>query len=892
VARNKYLPETLETYEPSGLAYKLPIVGDVLADVLLSDEKRLAAIDQRNAQRLTSEKVNESFNNEFLKDARNVGLLGANFEPIDDFVVAEDGTTTGASFLSRLTEPEWNGSQFVSKHGEFLQALIGDFPLFAKTKRTTQGDTVNFQVTNMFHNPNKNTYFLIGKNYKGDTAPKTLENTDSLNDEIAEFTAADMNELLKTAAALKYVDSQYAPGILQMSNEDADAQILDNVTARAMAIKEARTAGLLEDATSMSQFNERLAGLIASEQDPVRVEAENNQIQPAVLTETSPEIAALLAENKQSSEPIALTEKQQKQFESYKRQIAAGFARGGGLVTAPTEEQMLEDFKRINGITSMPDQMIDGESLSEEDQQSVLDWVNNLSTADKAALVAGGVLLIAGTVFTGGAALAGAGAALNTLRGVKIGKKVVDLAKKTYTKPKTKDVAISKKGNRYDVDSPQGKQIVRAGEQDMKKGSVGDKLQQTGDRLRGKNPNPRVDTEVVKDAAGNVERVVSPKRAIITGSGGAAVTIPAGDQIIDNVRENAAQQQPTGDAGATNTQPVEFDIPTFTSAEEAVDYFQNDENMQKFIQATSSKDAQQVANDLNDAFESIGVTDSQSFTTNLEEIIQAINPQGLPNRNELAAAIIADRSGLPEGEAAKLYYQTLNAFSRSTEAEISQSAAATERQNESRQMSVDFLTNSQLASGIATDIQSLTTLIGEKSFDEIKETGGFTSIGEQFSSKYQDFYPQFAIRGNRIVQVNRAAIERTIQGAGGLAPGELARAQANQRSINKLHKQWANAALSSFVSKQEDANKPGPVRGFINWVMGKRQFEKPDDYLFPYMDVKLDKNGDLEQIVMRDPNDRTETLTYGRDDQFVRNFGQLDAQVRLAILHYAQKPNE
>ena len=74
--------------------------------------------------------------------------------------------------------------------------------------------------------------------------------------------------------------------------------------------------------------------------------------------------------------------------------------------------------------------------------------------------------------------------------------------------------------------------------------------------------------------------------------------------------------------------------------------------------------------------------------------------------------------------------------------------------------------------------------------------------------------------------------------------------------------------------------------------MGKRQFEKPDDYLFPYMDVKLDKNGDLEQIVMRDPNDRTETLTYGRDDQFVRNFGQLDAQVRLAILHYAQKPNE
>lgn len=892
MARNPYLPETLETYEPRGAIYRLPIIGDTLANVLLSDKTRQAAIDERNAQRLLSQNVNESFNNEFLKDARNAELLGTNFEPLDDFAVAEDGTTTGATFLSRITEPEWDGNQFVSKHGQFLQALIGDFPLFAKTKRTTQGDTVDFQVTNMIYNPDKNSYFLIGRNYKGETAPKTLENTDDPGDEIAEFSAADMNELLKTAAAFKYVNSQYAPGILQMSNQDADAQIYDNIVARAMAIKEAREAGLLEDADSMTLFNESIASLIASEQDPATVEAQNNEPQPAVLTETSPDIARLLAENAESSAPIPLTEKQQKAFESYKMQIAQGYARGGGLVTKPTEEQMLEDFKRINGITSMPDQMIDGESLSEEDQQTTLDWFNNLSTANKAALIAGGVILGAGLAFGGGAVLAAGGAALNSLRGIKIGKKVVDLAKKTYTKPKKVDKAVSKKGDKFDVDSPQGRQIVRAGEADMKKGSVGDKLQQTGERLQGKNPNPRVVTETVKDAQGNVVRELSPTRATIVGSGGAAVTIPAGDQIIDNVRDNAAQQQPTGDAGATNTQPVEFDIPTFTSAEEAAEYFQNDENMQKFVQATSSKDAQLVAEDLNKAFEAIGVTDSQSFTTNLEEIVQAINPQGIPNRNELAAAIIADRSGLNEGEAAKLYYQTLNAFTGSTEAEIAQSAAATERQNKSRQMSVNFLTNDKLASGIATDIGSIQTLIENKSFDEIKELGGFTAIGEQFAAKYQDFYPQFEIKKGVVRQVNAGALAQTINAAGGLAPGEAARARANQKSINKLHKQLANAALSSFVSKQAEANKPGPVRGFIDWIMNKPQFEKPDDYLFPYMDVQLDENGDIEQIVMRDPNNRTETKTYARDDQFVRNFGQLDAQQRMSILYYAQNPNQ
>ena len=74
--------------------------------------------------------------------------------------------------------------------------------------------------------------------------------------------------------------------------------------------------------------------------------------------------------------------------------------------------------------------------------------------------------------------------------------------------------------------------------------------------------------------------------------------------------------------------------------------------------------------------------------------------------------------------------------------------------------------------------------------------------------------------------------------------------------------------------------------------MNKPQFEKPDDYLFPYMDVQLDENGDIEQIVMRDPNNRTETKTYARDDQFVRNFGQLDAQQRMSILYYAQNPNQ
>lgn len=883
--RNPYLPETLETFEPRGLAYKLPVIGEIFEKVLVTDEKRQAAIDEINASRVISRNINESFNNEFLKDARNAELLGTNFEPIDDFVVAEDGTTTGATFLSRITEPEWNGNQFVSKHGQFLQALIGDFPLFAKTKRTTEGDTVDFQVTNMIYNPDKNSYFLIGKNYKGETAPKTLENTDAPNDEIAEFSAADMNELLKTAAAFKYVNSQYAPGILQMSNQDADAQIYDSIVARAMAIKEAREAGLLEDAESMTLFNESIANLIASEQDPATVEAQNNEPQPAVLTETSPDIARLLAENAQSSAPIPLTEKQQKAFESYKRQIAAGYARGGGLVTAPSEEQMLEDFKRINGITSAPDQMIDGESLSEQEQQDFIGWFNNLSTGDKISLVAGGVLMGLAAVGTGGAALAIGASTLNSLRGIKIGKKVLDLAKTTYTRPKKVPKAVSQKGDKFDVDSPQGKPIVKAGEQDIQK-------MNTLERIANRGQNPRVVRDPVLDDAGNVVREFSPTRATVTGSVTGVVAGQAGDQAIDNVMDNAAQQQPTGDAGATNTQPVEFNIPTFTSAQEAVDYFQNDENRQKFVQATSSKDAQQVAEDLNKAFEAIGVTDSQSFTTNLEEIVQAINPQGIPNRNELAAAIIADRSGLPEGEAAKLYYQTLDAFTKSTNTEIDQSAAATKRQDDARQMSINFLTNDQLASGIATDIGNIQTLIGDKSFDEIKETGGFTALGEQFAAKYQDFYPQFEIKGDRVRQTNAGFLAQTISAAGGLAPGEAARARANQRSINKLHKQLANAALSSFISKQAEANQPGLIRGFVDWVMGKQQFEKPDDYLFPYMDVQLDKNGDIEQIVMRDPNNRTETKTYARDDQFVRNFGQLDAQQRMSILYYTQNPDK
>lgn len=828
---NQYLPEE---YKPKGLLYKLPIVGDSIKDALIPQDVQERRARKASEDKLLAEGVTTSFNDRLLVDMRGDGLLGNNYKPLDT-----DELSFGTNLLS-VSKNE-GGSQFTPKYNEYIEALFGDFPLLTKTQ-TVSGTTEDFKPSNVVYNSKNNTVFLVGKNYKGDMAPKTLMQSDEEGDQIAEYTLSDFDALAKLALNTKYINSNYKPGYLSNAQEDVEGMANDVYEQIALTIKEANEQGLIDDPDMLNQFNEGIVGMIADQQDPEQVAKQDDEIPGVALTEIRPEIANLVGP------PDPNSKEGQAAYE-----------------------------------------MVEGSSLSEEDQNAMIAAWNNMNVGEKVGLLSSGLLVVPGigaATYAGVRAIAfGAG----MLSRAKIGTKLLNFARSTVTKPKKESLAVAKSGNKFPTGSPQGKQIVKAGEADLKKRSTMDKVRDFGS---GNTGNPRVVTEQVKDAAGNVVREFAPGRAAGVGLVGTSVGGNiAGGMIQRELDEMDDATDMTGTGPAAELEPV--NIPEFKSPQEAATWFQDENNYTNFVAAATSKGAQNVAAKLEEAFETLGINDAQSFTTNIEEIKARINPRNDFNVNQTLAALIAERSGADKSTQATLFNQTLTALTSSDRLGFE---VAKERRSIQSQSLTEFTDYYLPDAGFDTskEIQEITDLFitneDGTSFDDL--SGQMLLQRKKFAGKYPELFPEYVMTANGPVNKKRAQI--IANGAKrGLDPTQQTELENNLNQIEQLERAQTNQTVKALVNKY--GSNTGWFESIRNLFADRNPFANPEDDIFPYMqvEVKQKKDGSYDPVrfIVRQPGNAARTNVVIEDQEFYREFGNSDSQYQMSFYANLGKQN-
>jgi len=827
---NQYLPEE---YKPKGLLYKLPVVGDAIKDALIPQDVQERRARKASEDKMLAEGVTTGFNDRLLDDMRADGLLGSNYKPLDT-----DELSFGTNLLS--VNKNEGGSQFTPKYNEYIEALFGDFPLLTKTQ-TVGGTTEDFKPSNVVYNSKNNTVFLVGKNYKGEMAPKTLMQSDEEGDQIAEYTLSDFDALAKLALNTKYINSNYKPGYLSNAREDVGAMADDVYTNIALTIKEANEQGLIDDPDMLNQFNEGVAGMIADTQDPEQVAKQDDQIPGIALTEIRPEIANLVGP------PDPNSKEGQAAYE-----------------------------------------MVEGSSLSEEDQNAMIAAWNNMNTGEKVSLLSTGLLVIPGigtATYAGVRAIAfGAG----VLSRAKIGTKLLNFAKSTVTKPKKESLAVAKSGNKFPTGSPQGQQIVKAGEADLKKRSTMDKVKDFG---TGNTGNPRVVTEQVKDAAGNVVREFSPVRAAGVGLVGTSIGgNVAGGMIQGELDEMDDATDMTGTGPAAELEPI--NIPEFKSPQEAATWFQDENNYANFVAAATNEGAQNVAAKLEEAFETLGINDAQSFTTNIEEIKARINPGNDFNTNQTLAALIAERSGAPKETQATLFNQTLTALTSSDRLGFEVAKERRSIQSQSLTEFTDYYLKDFDTSGEIQEINDLfITNEDGTSFDELQ--GQMLLQRKKFAGKYPELFPEYEMRANGPVNMKRAQI--IANGAKrGLDQTQMANLENNLNQIEKLERAQTNQTVKALVNKYSKTSWFESIR---NLFAGRNPFANPEDDIFPYMQVEVkqkeDGSYDPVRFIVRQPGNTggARTNVVIEDQEFNREFGNSDSQYQMSFYANLGKRN-
>ena len=836
---NKYLAE--EDYQASGLLYKIPLgIGKALQDAIIPEKVQQERLARQNEVKLQGDSIIRNLNDNLIVDMRADGLLGENYKPLE---------TDDLSFGENLLSVGKEGNQFTPKYNEYIEALFGDFPLLTKTL-TVGGTVEDFKPNRVIYNQTDNTVFLVGENYKGETAPKTLKSLDADDDEIAQYSMSDFNELAKLALNTKYINSNQKPGYLSNAREDANAMADDVYEEIAMGIKEANEQGLIDDPEVLNQFNEGIISLIAEQQDEEKSKQIDDRIPPVALTEIRPEIAELLPDQAGPPEPGS---------------------------------------KQAEAMAAIA--MVDGAEVSEEDKNGLVEAWNNMNTAEKVSLLSTGLLVIPGVGAVGYGAIRGLSLTAGMLSRAKIGTKLLDWSKKLVTKPKTQQQAVAKSGKKFDVDSPQGQNIVRAGEQDLKKRTTSEKLVDFG-KGKGTGQNPRVVTEEVKDAAGNVVREFSPVRAGTTGAVGVGVggNVAAGmvQGELDEM-EDAGMQQETA---STSEEIGTIDIPTFKNVEEAVAFFQNQDNYDKFIQVATSRGAQNVAQKLEDAFATLGVTDAQSFTTNLEEIKKRVNPQGDLNVNQTLAALIAERSGAPKETQATLFANTLNALTSSDRLGFD---IAKERRSIATSLQTANLEDFEAAylgeidtSGFIKEISDLFNS-DSSSFDDLENQ--MLLQRQRFAGgKGSILFPQYIMTpsGPRNVARERLLRNPALQQ---LNATQRAVLENNLKKAEDLEKAQTNQVIKALVNKYSNTNLLETIR---NIFAGRNPFVEPEDEIFSYIQVEVnqkeDGSYDPVRFIVRQPGSKARSSAVIEDQEFVNEFGNMDSAYQMSF--YANLPKQ
>jgi len=831
---NKYLAE--EDYQASGLIYKLPLgIGKAFQDAIIPERVQQERLAEQNKIKLEGDSVIRNLNDSLIIDMRADGLLGENYKPLE---------TEDLNFGENLLSVDKEGNQFTPKYNEYIEALFGDFPLLTKTL-TVGGTVENFKPNRVVYNQNDNTVFLVGENYKGETAPKTLKSLDADDDEIAQYSMSDFNELAKLALNTKYINSNQKPGYLSNAREDANAMADDVYEEIAMAIKEANEQGLIDDPEVLNQFNEGIISLIAEQQDEEKSKQVDDRLPPLALTEVRPDIAELLPDQVGPPEPGS---------------------------------------KQAQAMA-----MVEGAEVSEEDKNSLVEAWNNMNTAEKVSLLSTGLLVIPGVGAVGYTAVRGIALTAGMLSRAKIGTKLLDWSKKAVTRPKTQQKAVTKDGKRIDPKSSQGQAVVKAGEDDLKKRTASERLIDFG-KGKGFGQNPRVVTEPVKDSAGKVVREFSPARAGTAGLIGTSVGGNIAGGMIQGELDEIADADMQQEATSTSEEIGTIDIPIFKNAQEAVTFFQNEDNYNKFIQVATSRGAQNVAQKLEDAFETLGVTDAQSFSTNLEEIKKRVNPQGDLNVNQTLAALIAERSGAPKETQATLFANTLNALTSSDRLGFD---VAKERRSIATSLQTANLEDFETAylgeidtSGFIKEISDLFNS-DSSSFDDLENqmllqrqrfAGGQGSI----------LFPQYIMTpsGPRNVARERLLRNPALQQ---LNATQRAVLENNLRKAEGLERAQTNQVVKALVNKYSNTNIFESIR---NLFAGRGPFANPEDEIFSYITVEVnqkeDGSYDPVRFVVRQPGTGARSSAVIEDQEFIREFGTLDSTYQMSF--YANLP--
>ena len=901
---NKYLPAT--EYEPRGPIYKLPFIGDALKNTLISKPRQEEYLRQYNERKLQSVDTEKGFNDLLLEDMRNENLLGANFEPIDDF---NPETQTGSTFGAKILSVKLEDGSFIPRHSEFIEGLLGNNPLFTST-RTVQGTTEKFTPRQVVANPENNTVFIVGTNYKGDMAPKTLAATDADDDDIAEYTMSAWNQLAKLALNYKLVRSNYAPGLISMTDQDATALSggpvnEDQLYQLAELLSNLEQEGALNDPAVVTGFKDTLIGFIGDNVDPALMDAQDQEVNPLSMTEVRPEIAELVGPQQPISEERARA-METRQFGDPDEQAAQDLQTQAIREFAPNYN-VDPPYMNFNTRGSEFNQSGSGvemnnfNDLSEEDQKSVFDTISQMSTSEMLLLASAGLLLIPGVnvgVAVGGAAIRGGAIAISALRNAQIGQKLLNFARATTTRPKKVTVAQAKSGRTYDPSSPQGKMIVDAGKRDMANRSTLEKARNIG------QGNPRTTKQVVRDADGNIVREFSIGRSAATGgvsiAGGTTLGRGAIDRTEDRLEAeaDAAATTPDDTAPLLDVQGADaFQIPNFKTANEAKEYFADENNFDRFVEFATSTGSQNVAAELEAALDQLGVTDGQGFNANVEQIRAIVNPDNNRSKDEIMAALLAERSGASKEQQVVLYTNLLNQFTDRAKAIQTKREFDIGQQNQTTEDFEEIYLSDDF--NISDSIKEIETLFSSGSWDDITENNSVKLQRDGFISDYKLYFPEYMLvldRNGQVVPIDKkeARLRASARGANLTAP-KLQELNNRREEALRLDRIQTSQIVKSIMRKY----RPGLLESIGNFVAGRGSFANPEDEIFPYVSAEVrlkdpdrpELGYDLVRVQIRQPGAGGRSDRVIEDQEITKELGNLESQILMSFYANLGKGN-
>ena len=165
------------------------------------------------------------------------------------------------------------------------------------------------------------------------------------------------------------------------------------------------------------------------------------------------------------------------------------------------------------------------------------------------------------------------------------------------------------------------------------------------------------------------------------------------------------------------------------------------------------------------------------------------------------------------------------------------------------------------------------------------------------------FFPTYAYdpRSSSFVNISEqnlledyaAAVQRGVR-------FDLAEQRQIERNINegkKLDRALTDQTMKAFFEKFTDV---GIIEWLKSFITGKTGFANPEDPIYSYVDLEINHQyNDAGEVVgydlvgaqLRQPGSNMKVLGNTRDNDFVRELGNLESQIRLSFLANIPKQN-